>query len=357
MIAIVLGTRPEIVKLYPLILLLKKKRINFKVIHTGQHYSKNLNDIFFDNFKEFRIDFNLKVGSHSNSKQTALMMTGIEKILLRHKFKALIVYGDTNSSLAGAMVASKFRNITLVHLEAGLRSFETKMPEETNRVLIDHISDLLLTPTKLASSFLIKENIKKEKILFVGNLIKDTLKQVQNKIGTNQILKRLKLFSNKYFLVTIHREENLKQLSRLKWILNSLNETYDYFKLPIIFSCHPHTLKIIKKNKFKINENITLLQSLNYFDFLSLLKNSKLIISDSGGIQEESCILKKRMITIRSNTERQETLKIGCNTLVQHDEQIVNSIKRQLKRKIVWSNPYGSGNVSKKIIKVLKKIR
>ena len=357
MIAIVLGTRPEIVKLYPLILKLKKNKFNFKVIHTGQHYSKNLNNIFFDNFKEFKIDYNLRVGSHSNTQQTALMMLGIEKILLKHKFKALIVYGDTNSSLAGAIVASKFRSINLIHLEAGLRSFEKKMPEETNRVLIDHISDLLLTPTKLASSFLIKENIKKEKIFFVGNLIQDTLKLVKNNIKSNCLLKKLKILPNKYFLATIHREENLKQFHRLKWIINSLNETSNYFNLPIIFSCHPQTLKIIKSNKFKINKNITLLKSLNYFDFLILLKNSKLIISDSGGIQEESCILKKKMVTIRTNTERQETLKIGCNSLLKYKSSLVNIIKKQLNRNIIWSNPYGSGNSASKILKVIKKIK
>ena len=181
MIAIVVGTRPELIKIFPLVEEFKKKKINFKIIHTGQHYTSSLNNIFLKYFKSLKISYHLRIGSHPTSKQTGLMMTSLENVFNKINPKLVIVYGDTNSALAGALAASKNKNTKLLHLEAGIRSFEKNMPEETNRIIIDHISDYLFPPTNLAKKFLIKEGIKNSKIFLFGNTIRDSIKFLKKK--------------------------------------------------------------------------------------------------------------------------------------------------------------------------------
>ena len=357
MIIIVIGTRPELIKIFPLVGELKKKKINFKIIHTGQHYSSSLNNIFLKYFKSLKISYNLKIGSHPASKQTALMMTSLEAIFNKINPKLVIVYGDTNTALAGALVASKNKNIKLLHLEAGLRSFEKKMPEETNRKIIDHISDYLFPPTKLAKKLLIKENISKSQIFLIGNTIKDSIKILETKIKEKNILTKMRLKSFNYFLVTIHREENLDTKERLNKILHLLTSITKKYNKCIVFPCHPRTRNLIKKFKLKVDISIKIIEPLRYDYFLNLLYYSFLVISDSGGIQEESCILKKRMITLRTKTERQETIKIGCNVLSTINlRDVFGNIDSIKSKKIQWSNPYGQGNISQKIANQIKKL-
>ena len=226
------------------------------------------------------------------------------------------------------------------------------MPEEINRVIIDHIADYLFTPTKLASGFCVKENISK-KIIYTGNLISDSIRIIK-RIGRFKSIDGLKLFKNNYVLVTFHREENLNDKKRLINIVKLINKLSIELNIPIVLSCHPHTRKILKRNKVKFYKTISVLDPLNYEVFLNLLYYSKLIISDSGGIQEECCILKK-MLTIRSSTERQETLKVGGNLLINLNNYSLKKIKAY-EHKCKMENPYGNFNVSSKITKEIRKI-
>ena len=351
MIGIVVGTRPELIKIYPMVNILKKKKMSFKIIHTGQHYSGNLNDIFIRDFKILKPDYNLKVGSKPHSEQISNMMVGIEKLFLKHMFKAMIVYGDTNSALAGALVASKFNKTKVIHLEAGLRSFDKNMPEELNRRIIDHCSDILLCPTQISKNNLLNENISTKKIFVVGNTIYDAIKSkiVRKKIAS------IKKTKKNYILITIHREENTINEKNLKKILKSLEKLCKKLKYQVIFPTHPKTQKIIKKINYD-KKLINSIKPLNYFNFLSLLKNCKLILSDSGGIQEEACILKVPLITIRNSTERPETINIGCNILSKIDNNMIyEDSMKILNRKIKWRNPYGDGKASLKSYYIIKK--
>ena len=350
MIGIVIGTRPELIKIYPVINIFKKKKIKYKIIHTGQHYSGKLSKIFLNDFKILDPDYNLKVGSKPHGEQTAQMMIGLEKLIIKNSFKAIMVYGDTNSALAATLVASKFNNIKLIHLEAGLRSFDKNMPEELNRRLIDHSSDLLLCPTNISKKYLLDEGVSSKKIFVVGNTVCDAIKSPL----VQKYLKSKKLNKN-YFVLTIHREENTLNKNNLELILDSVSNISKKMKCTTIFPTHPKTKKILNK----INYNKSLIKSvdpMNYFSFLNIIKNSRLILSDSGGVQEEACILKTPLITIRNSTERPETIDIGCNILskVKYKKLYEDAIKI-LNRKISWRNPYGNGKASEKSYYIIKK--
>ncbi len=352
MIIIILGTRPEIIKLFPLIEIFTKKKVSFKIIHTGQHYTKELSDTFIKQLKlPLNKIVNLNVGSGNHGSQTAKMIEGIEKYLNKNKkIKAVIVYGDTNSALAGSLASSKISNIKLIHLEAGLRSFDKAMPEELNRRLIDHSSDLLLCPTFTSKKYLLEEGISSKKIFVTGNTISDAIK---SKL-TQKYLKSKYFDYKNYIVLTIHREENTQNVDNLKVILRAINKICKNQNCKVVFPIHPKTQKLMKRIKY--NKKIVLsINPQNYFSFLRLLKNSKLIISDSGGIQEEACILKVPLVTIRNSTERPETIKIGCNVLSKiKDKMIFNHAKQILNKNIEWKNPYGNGNASLKSYKLIK---
>ena len=355
MLSIVLGTRPEIIKLYPLINVLKKNKYNFNIIHTGQHYSKNLNDIFLNQFKipKSKIVY-LKVGSHPHGEQTAIMTIKIENYLKKNKnTKGLLVYGDTNSALAASLAGCKFFNIKIIHLEAGLRSYDKYMPEEINRRIIDHVSDLLLCPTKISKTYLINEGINKNKIFITGNTIVDAIKNISVKKKIKKIKAEKK---NQYIVLTIHREENTLNANQLKKILNSLTSIAKEFNYQIIFPCHPKTRKLFRKTIIENINNIKIIDPLDYVSFLELIKNARIIVSDSGGIQEEACVLKVPLITIRNSTERPETIIMKCNILSASDHYTLrkNFIK-MLRQKIQWINPYGTGNASEISFGIIKK--
>ena len=352
MLIIVLGTRPEIIKLFPIIEVFLKKKVPFKIIHTGQHYSSKLSDTFI---KQLKIPankiVNLNVGSANHGSQTALMIIGIERYLKKiKKIKSIIVYGDTNSALAGALVAGKISKIKLIHLEAGLRSFDKDMPEELNRRLIDHSSDLLLCPTSLSKKYLLKEGISSKKIFVTGNTVSDAIK-------SNLTQKHLSLknnFLDKYIVLTIHREENTRNADNLKKILEVMCKISKKTKYKIIFPTHPKTKKLLNRISYD-KKKIESIEPMDYFSFLNLIKYSKLIVSDSGGVQEEACILKVPLITIRNSTERPETLKIGCNILSNiQDKMVYKHAMKILNRNIKWKNPYGNGNAAIKSYNIIK---
>ncbi|CAO6124389.1 WecB UDP-N-acetylglucosamine 2-epimerase [Candidatus Pelagibacterales bacterium] len=345
-ICVIFGTRPDIIKLSPIIQELKKKKANFFLINSGQHFSNNMSSVFLKNFRINKIKYNLKIKKNKNSLQfiKSFYLKCIS-ILLKEKPNVVIVQGDTNTCLVGALAAADIKkiyniDIKIAHIEAGLRSEDFQMPEESNRIITDHISDILFPPTKIQKNNLFSENIKKN-IFVYGSTIVDSLKKYN-------LIKNKK--SKKYFMLTIHRYENIDKKIKLKKIFDCINKIANFFKVDILFFCHPNTLKKIKKFNIKTNFKIKFKRPVPYQVFLKYLYNSNLILSDSGGVQEEACILNKNLITLRNNTERPETLLVNSNYLSDNSyKNIKDRIKFLEKNPIKWSSPYGN-NVSKKIV-------
>ena len=355
-IAIILGTRPEIIKMSPIIRECECQDIAHFILHTGQHYSYEMDKIFFEDLDLPQPKFNLDIGSGSHANQTGRMMRGIEKVLQNNKPDIVLVQGDTNTVLAGALTASKM-NIKVGHVEAGLRSFDRSMPEEINRILTDHISDLLFAPTKESQKNLFQEGIDRKKIHVTGNTIVDAVSQ-NKKIADDKgdILKQMDLSSNDYFLVTAHRAENVDVKERLQGIIGGLQRIHAEFFIPVIFPIHPRTKKMIEKFHISV-DGIRVVDPLGYLDFLQLEANSKLILTDSGGVQEESCILGVPCVTLRKNTERPETIAVGSNMLVgSNSDNIVKGVHLMIKNKKKWKNPFGNGTAGVKTINICKEI-
>jgi UDP-N-acetylglucosamine 2-epimerase (non-hydrolysing) len=355
-VAIILGTRPEIIKMSPVIRECKKEKLNYFVIHTNQHYSENLDKVFFKELGLPKAKYNLKIGSGSHGEQTGKMLIEIEKVLEKEKPDIVLVEGDTNTVLAGALTASKM-HIKVGHIEAGLRSYFREMPEEINRILTDHCSDFLFAPTKESAKILRKEGVFDKKIFITGNTIVDAVFQ-NLKIAEKEskIIKNLKLEDKEYFLLTSHRAENVDKKSKLEEIIKGTKMISEKFSVPIIYPIHPRTKKMLKKFNLKFSDNVKLIEPLGYLDFLKLESNAKLILTDSGGIQEEACILKVPCVTLRENTERPETVKVGGNILAgTNSEKILKSSLEMLMRKKKWENPFGKGDSSQRIINILIK--
>ena len=349
-IVIILGTRPEIIKMSPLVREFEQQKVDFFILHTGQHYSHNLDRIFFKELDLPAPRYNLEVGSGSHAEEIGKMLTGIEKILLDEKPDIAIVEGDTNTVLAGALASTKL-HIKVGHVEAGLRSYDRTMPEEINRVLTDHCSDYLFAPTENAKENLLKEGISTDKIFVTGNTIVDALYQnLEMAKRKTDIFKTLGLEKREYFLVTAHRQENVDVQERLKGILNGLELIYREFNIPIIYPIHPRTVKRIKKFRLKIPKGIEIIEPLGFLEFLQLEANAKLVLADSGGVQEETCILRVPCVTLRDNTERPETLKVGSNILTgTNEEKILEGVNIMLNREKNWINPFGDGTAGEKI--------
>jgi len=347
----IVGARPQFIKLKPVIEELRKRKITHILVHTGQHYDYEMSKIFFEELSIPEPDYNLEVGSHTQGKQTALMLERIEKVLLKEKPDIVIVYGDTNSTLAGALSAVKL-NIPVAHVEAGLRSFRMDMPEEVNRVLTDRISKFLFCPTRTAVNNLKKEGITKG-VYLVGDVMYDIFKS-KIKSHKSKILKKLKLRPKEYLLLTIHRQENADNPKNLKSILSALVESEE----KVVFPIHPRTkkaLKMIKSFEEKDFKNFLFIEPVSYLDMLALEKNAKKILTDSGGVQKEAYWFGVACITLRDETEWVETMKNNCNVLVGvNKNSISNEINRQGK-KIKFSRPYGKGDSYKKILKIISK--
>lgn len=355
-ISIVLGTRPEIIKMSPIIRECQKRHLNFFILHTNQHYSENLDKIFFRELNLPQPRYNLKVGSGTHAEETGKMLMKIERVLVKEKPDVVLIEGDTNTVISGALAASKIP-IKIGHIESGLRSYFREMPEEINRVLTDHLSDFLFAPTKKAKEILIKEGIPPKKIFIVGNTIVDAINQnLKLAKKKSEILEKLNLKKEQYFLLTLHRQENIDKKERLKGILKGLDLVYKKFNLPIIYSIHPRAKKMLKKFKLKIPKGIKLVEPLGFLDFLQLETNTKLVLTDSGGVQEETCILKIPCVTLRDNTERPETLEIKSNILAGvNSRKILKYVTKMLNRKRNWENPFGDGRASKWIVEILLK--
>jgi len=355
-ICIILGTRPEIIKMSSIIRECLKKKLDFFILHTNQHYSENLDKIFFDELGLLKPRYNLNVGSGTHAEETGKMLIGIEKVLMKERPNIVLVEGDTNSVLAGALAAAKLQ-ISVGHVEAGLRSYFREMPEEINRILTDHCSDYLFAPTQNAKKILIFEGIPKKKISITGNTIVDAVYQnLKLARRKSKILRKLNLKKDKYFLLRTHRPENADKKERLRRILEGLKLICEKFNLPIIYPIHPRAQKRIKEFKLEIPQEVKLVEPIGFLDFLQLETNTRLVLTDSGGAQEETCILKVPCVTLRDNTERPETLEVGSNILVGTDsERIFNGAKKMVNKKRNWKNPFGSGKSAKIIINELLK--
>ena len=312
-IIVVVGARPNFMKMAPLYSELKKRNLNTLLVHTGQHYDQNMSNIFFEELGMPKPDIYLGVGSETHAKQTAKIMIDFERVCIENKPQRVIVAGDVNSTIACALVATKL-NIPVDHVEAGLRSFDNGMPEEINRILTDRISSLLFTPSKDANTNLINEGINPDSIKLTGNIMIDSLVSNIEKIN-GKILKKLNIKEKQYALVTLHRPSNVDEKNILVGIISALNIISE--KIPVVFPLHPRTKN--KMKEFNIQNNKTRIiftEPLGYLDFLSLTKNAKLVLTDSGGIQEETTALGIPCLTLRNNTERPITVKEGTNKII-----------------------------------------
>lgn len=350
-IAFVLGTRPEIIKLAPVLRACQKQKIDYFLIHSNQHYSENMDAVFFKELELEAPKYNLAVGSGLHGEVTAKIITGVEKILLEEKPDYVFVQGDTNTVMAAALAASKI-GIKIGHIEAGLRSYDRSMPEEINRIVTDHISDLLFVPTRDQANILLKEGIEKAKIFITGNTIVDSVEQNIKLLARHSELNHYQ--SEKYFLLTTHRPSNVDHKDNLSELLAAITELSKKYNYPVYFPIHPRTKKQIEIFALDIDtKHIKLKEPVGYLEILALEKNAQLIFTDSGGIQEEACILHVPSLTLRENTERPETIKVGASILVGHSKKnILTGADKMISSKRIWPNPFGDGNASKKIISI-----
>ncbi|PIN81802.1 UDP-N-acetylglucosamine 2-epimerase (non-hydrolyzing) [Candidatus Woesearchaeota archaeon CG10_big_fil_rev_8_21_14_0_10_32_9] len=359
--AIVVGTRPEIVKMAPIIRACQKKKINFFILHSGQHYDKNMDSIFFEELELPKPDYNLHVGSQSFRKHVGLMMKGMNKIFKKEQPDVVIVQGDTLTVLMAALAAKKW-DIPVAHHEAGLRSHDLSMPEEINRILTDHISEYLFCPTNDALENIKFEGLNAQYYLKTGNTIVDAVKEnIELANKKVDVLKKFNLVSKKYFLITAHRAENTDVKERLEGILKGIEKlTIKYPKYKFVFSLHPRTKKKIEEYNLTIPSVVKVVDPLGFLEFLQLEKNAAIVLTDSGGLQEECSILRVPVVTLRENTERPETITAKMNVLAgTNPDKIVQQTELMLNAKIEWKDVFGDGHsgeiIIEEIVKLIKK--
>ena len=351
-IVTIVGARPQFIKAAPVSREIRKKHTEI-LVHTGQHYDHNMSEVFFNELNIPKPDYNLEIGSSSHGKQTGEMLSKIEEILLKEKPDYVLVYGDTNSTLAGALAAVKL-HIPVAHVEAGLRSFNRKMPEEINRVITDHVSKLLFAPTDTAVINLKNEGIT-EGIYNIGDVMYDaTLYNLQIAEQKSTILEKLDLKGKEYLLATVHRAENTDNRENLENILKAFKQS----DKTVIFPVHPRTVKKINDlglgNLLKSADNIKTIEPVGYLDMIILEKNAHKIVTDSGGVQKEAYFMNIPCITMRTETEWVETVNSGWNTIVNTDiDKILYAVNEQ---NTPQNHPdfYGDGKASSKIAEIIQ---
>lgn len=353
---VVVGTRPGIIKMSPIIAELEERSVESFTIHAGQHYSYELDGKMFEDLGLSQPKYHLEDvrNKEFHGEQTAAMLTGIEQALLEEKPENVLVCGDANFNLAGALAARKLR-LTLGHVEAGLRSDDWRMPEEHNRVMIDHISDHLFAPTSNTRQNALEDNVKGD-VHVTGNTIVDAAQRsIDIANEQSSILEDLSLTNDSYAVFTAHREENVDDPDVLEELITILERTTTEVGLHVVYPIHPRTEK--RLDQFEMGERIeaidglSLVDPLGYLDFLHLLSNAAITLTDSGGIQEEACILQVPCVTLRENTERPETVEVGANVVsgTDPDDVIANtSTMRTADR--TWENPFGDGTAAEQIV-------
>lgn len=348
----VIGARPQFIKAAPVSRALSETGVKEVIVHTGQHYDKNMSQLFFDELGIKKEDYNLQIGSGTHGEQTGKMLIALEKVVLKEKPSVMLIYGDTNSTLSGALVAAKL-HIPIAHVEAGLRSFNMKMPEEVNRIVADRLSNLLFCPTNNAVRNL-KEEAITDGVYNTGDVMYDaTLNNVRIAERKSTILDKLGLRSQGYILATIHRAENTDIKKRLTTIFEALLESNKNIILPL----HPRTNKFLEKYDLLKNiekSNIKIIQPVGYLDMLKLEKSAKKIITDSGGVQKEAYFMEVPCITLREETEWIETIDNGNNVIAGAKKDLIlqeiSNNKEYLKSVV---NYFGDGNASDKIARIL----
>jgi UDP-N-acetylglucosamine 2-epimerase (non-hydrolysing) len=358
-ITIVAGARPNFMKIAPIISAIKAEQrnsvdINYRLVHTGQHYDKALSESFFEDLSIPHPDRNLEVGSGSQSVQTANIMVRFEKELEENPTDAVLVVGDINSTMACSIVAKKMC-IPLLHVEAGIRSFDLSMPEEINRLVTDAIADHFFTTTLIANQNLLKAGIENERIHFVGNTMIDSLYSHREKFVKPLIFDKINLIEKDYFVLTLHRPSNVDDISNLKKTLDIIIDSTK--GKPILFPAHPRTTAKLKGLNLDL-KNIIIIEPLRYLEFMFLIERARAVITDSGGVQEETTVLGVPCITLRRNSERPETIIEGTNQLVPNIEELQIWINR------IFNNEWKKGSIpelwdgktSVRIIEILKKL-
>jgi UDP-N-acetylglucosamine 2-epimerase (non-hydrolysing) len=325
----VVGARPNFMKMAPLVHCLNARRIPQLLVHTGQHYDDNMSKVFFEDLRMPQPDIHMGVGSGSHAEQTAKVMVGFEQVCLKEKPDLVVVVGDVNSTLACSIVASKLW-IPVAHVEAGLRSFDWKMPEEINRLVTDRLSEILLTPSPDADENLRKEGTPEERIHRVGNIMIDSLAASLERAKTSRVLDQLSLAPKGFGVLTLHRPSNVDDEKTLMGIMEVLHEISE--ELPIVFSCHPRTAQRLKAirgyDRVAKRGDLRILEPLGYLDFLHLYSQSRIVLTDSGGLQEETTYLRIPCVTIRENTERPITVTEGSNVLAGCDPTRIRAAAR-----------------------------
>jgi UDP-N-acetylglucosamine 2-epimerase (non-hydrolysing) len=351
-VCIILGTRPEIIKFFPIIKELEINKISYFVIHTNQHYDFRMDGIFFNELKLKPKIINLNILAKTHGEFTGKAIIKIEKTLIKNKPKLVMVQGDTNSAMAGAIAAVKL-HIDVYHIEAGLRSYDIRQPEEYNRKIIDHISSYLFAPSKYNVKTLLSENINNNKIYLTGNTSVDAIKYIIKGINQEPEFKK-----GTYLLVTIHRQENVDSKERLTGIIAGITEISKRYFIPIVIPLHPRTEKRIKE--FSLSDKINdpdifkILSPLGIYEMISLEKNAKLILTDSGGIIEEACTLNIPSVSLRNFSDRPEAIQVGASILGGTESNtIITAAIKMFNVKTNWINPFGRGNAGKNIVKII----
>lgn len=351
----ILGTRPEIVRLSRIMAKIDE-HCDHVIVHTGQNYDKMLHDVFFEQL-ELRVpDHQLNCASDTAIKTIANSLVEVDALLEKHRPEAVLVLGDTNSCLT--VLAAKKRKIPIFHLEAGNRSFDFRVPEEINRRLVDQLSDVNLTYSTLSREHLIKENFRQDLVIKVGSPLFEVANYYSKKITKSEILINLNIEKNKYFIVSIHREENVDDVLNLKYIAQILNEICQKYSYPVIFSCHPRTKKRLEDNLINLDERIKLLEPFGYLDYIHLQKNSLCVISDSGSVNEEASIFGFSAINLRNSSERPEAMEEGlCIMTGLNPDNAIRSIEFSISKHAGGNVPivedYNVTNVSDKVVSIL----
>ncbi|MBL4710639.1 MAG: UDP-N-acetylglucosamine 2-epimerase (non-hydrolyzing) [Flavobacteriales bacterium] len=361
-IVVVVGTRPNFIKVTQLEKEFKKSTQAFEyiLIHTGQHFDNKMSSVFFEQLQLKSPDYNLAVKETDRQKKIVEMQNGIKEVLIKEKPELLIVVGDVDSTYSAAMAAKEL-NIKIAHLESGLRSFDNRMPEEINRIAVDKISDHFFITEKSGEENLLKDGVASEKMHFVGNTMIDTLVAFDQKIKEDKVLQTLNIQPGEYALMTMHRPQNVDNKESLELILNLISKITE--KLKLVIPIHPRTRKQIEYFELQSiidnNDRIIELEPIDYFAFQNLILNAKLVITDSGGIQEETTFRKVPCLTIRDNTERPSTIDLGSNELMELNENaILSRIESILSDNTEESSipPLWDGKATQRIVEVLEKL-
>jgi len=352
--AFVFGTRPEFIKIAPVLAACERRGLSTYVVHTGQHYSASLDDVFFEQLDIPEPDVNLGVGSGDHGAQTGAMLEGVERHLRGLEPNVVLVQGDTNSTLAGALAATKL-GLEVAHVEAGLRSFDRDMPEEINRVVVDHVADYLFAPTNDVATNLRKEGISADRITVTGNTIVDAVRENRAVAArTSTVLADLGVTAGEFALLTAHRAETVDDSGSFAAVLEGVSVAAEQLGLPVVYPVHPRARDRLESFELEVPDGIRLVEPLDFFDFLRLEDAAALAFTDSGGVQEETCILGTPCVTLRYGTERPETAYVGANCIAGHDPADIIAAAITMRGKDgAWDVPFGDGNAASRILDAL----